>query len=816
MRASRVLGLSGLAVLLCMFLAACGGSKTPTPTPAGPPVITTATLTQATVNVPYVFFVQATGGTGTYTWAISAGTLPPGLSFSDQTAEFTGTPTLLGSYPLTIKVTDQASMTATANFTLVVGGALIIDCNSCVTGTLTLPTGNPGVPYSATLSVSGGVAPYTWCVIESSGACDSGSGGGLPPGLTISTNGIISGTPTTPGTPTTVTVQVTDSEQIHSSASAQLSLTIMGIVTTALPPGFINIAYSQNMTVAGGRPPYTWTISSGQLPPGLSLVPGTCVDSRLATCTISGTPTVPSPPPYTFTAQVTDGETPPAVATQQFTITVAGITNATLNGNYVFSFNGYNGSNSSPLIMAGAFVADGNGDLAPPMGGNGNGGEFDLNSGSGETNVTCPNGIDVGPQPQVIIPGPAGSTYSLQPNGLGTMTIVTSSATYNFQIAIRPDGSGSMIQNNADPNTRGSGTIKVQTKNVTVAQIEGNFVYGVNGADPSGSRYSAAGRYSQVDQNGDLSNGALDVDDAGTTSQQTFLGTLSVTLDPFGRGCNSRLTFNHNNNEGYVYTYYIISANELVLISTDPVGGSNNANLTLWSIRRQIVGGSGFNNGNLAGTTVLELSAQDTNGDADVTTGLFVGQGTSSNDCQNGNYDSATFSFDENQGGTLNQQQSSPGTYCVDTNTGRVTLQGFSGWSTSPPVFYLGGNDPGFVVGTDAAVTSGIMEAQTGASLNLDYWGGTFLPPISAVTDSVTSLIAGNGNITATQYTSGPGGPGGPTNLTLTYSVDNTGRAVVMQNGNIYGILYVVSPTKFILLPASTTPVLNVFAQAGF
>jgi hypothetical protein len=805
-------------------------------------VITTSTVTQATVNVPYIFFVEATGGTGTYTWALTGGSLPPGLSFSDQTAEITGTPTLLGNYSFTLKVTDQASMSDSANLTMTVGGALIIDCNSCSTQyPMALPSGSPGVPYSATLSVTGGVAPYTWCVFETNGTCDNGSGGGLPPGLKISTstdghyNGIISGTPTTPGTPTNFTVRVTDSEQTHSQSEAPLTLTIMGIVTAALPPGYINIAYNQNITAAGGQEPYTWTITSGQLPPGLFLEPGSCVDSRLPTCTISGTPTVPGT--YSFTAQVRDGETPPSVATEQFSITVAGITNSSLNGNYVFSFSGYSGSNSSPVVMAGAFVADGNGNLAPPAGGSGNGGELDVNNGTGEANTGCGGS---GPQQQTIIPGPApGSTYSLQSNGLGTMNIVTSSATYNFQIAIRPDGSGSLIQNNADPNTRGSGTIKVQTKGVTLAQIEGNFTVGVTGADPSGNRYAAAGWYGLNDPNGDLTCTnqlqqficPLDIDDGGTLSQQHFIGTLSTTLDSFGRGCFVDLTFEPSGDH-FTYAYYITSANELVIISTDALGGgmSNNANLTLWSVRRQIVGAGGLSNQNLTGKTVLELSAQDTNGAADVTTGLFVGQGSSSNMCENGAFDNATFTFDQNQGGTLTQQQTVTGQYCVDNTIrsgdnapGRVTLQGFNGiWSTNPPVFYLGGNDPGFVVGTDDAVTSGGLETQTGApytnaSVNLNYWGGTFLPPISAVTDSVTSLLAdGNGNITGTQYTSGPGGPGGPTNLTLTYSVDSTGRALVMQNGNVYGILYVVSPTKFVLLPANTTPALNIFSQAGF
>jgi hypothetical protein len=99
------------------------------------------------------------------------------------------------------------------------------------------------------------------------------------------------------------------------------------------------------------------------------------------------------------------------------------------------------------------------------------------------------------------------------------------------------------------------------------------------------------------------------------------------------------------------------------------------------------------------------------------------------------------------------------------------------------------------------------------------YAGGSISPVLTGVTNSVTELIAdGAGNITAAQYTSGPGGPSGPNKLVLTYNVDDTGRAVVLlPNGNRYGNLYVVSPTKFILLPVGTAPALNIFASGpGF
>jgi hypothetical protein len=235
----------------------------------------------------------------------------------------------------------------------------------------------------------------------------------------------------------------------------------------------------------------------------------------------------------------------------------------------------------------------------------------------------------------------------------------------------------------------------------------------------------------------------------------------------------------------------------------------------------------GWDNTYLTGTSVAELNALDSNGAVDVTTGLFAGNGSSGNNCQN-NYDSATFSYDENQGGTCDggtcgqQPLSSQGTYCVDKMTGRVTLRDFSGqFGKFPPVFYLVKGDEGFVVGTDPAVTSGYLEPQTGSPFTISsvtgsYAGGTAAPITAAVTNAASWFFAdGSGNINGSENTSGPAGPG-QQNFNYTYTVDSTGRVVVQNSGSTIGILYIVSPQKFVLLPTTdNNPALSVFATAG-
>ncbi|MHC4487091.1 MAG: PQQ-dependent sugar dehydrogenase [Planctomycetota bacterium] len=152
--------------------------------------------------------------------------------------------------------------------------------------TTDLPGGQVGKAYATTLRVSGGKRPYSWSV----------SAGNLPDGLTLnSSTGVISGVPIAEGL-STFTVLVEDSNL--ENATQQLVITItppLAIQTNSLPDAPVNQNYSQTLQASGGRPPYTWTIASGGLPPGLGLNPNG---------SISGTPTQQWY--YPFEVQVTD------------------------------------------------------------------------------------------------------------------------------------------------------------------------------------------------------------------------------------------------------------------------------------------------------------------------------------------------------------------------------------------------------------------------------------------------------------------------------------------------------------------------------
>src|SRR5216683_1895601 len=178
--------------------------------------------------------------------------------------------------------------------------------------TTSLPNGNVCASYTAyiTANKGGGSSLDTWTIVS----------GALPAGLTMATSygiesTVVFGTPTKVQT-TAFTVQVRDSA--GETATQPLSITIdpplpLVITSPTPPPATVGTAYFTNLFANGGCQPYTWSITAGQLPPGLALVKG----SNGGT-TISGTPTTKGT--FTFTETVTDSTG--VQSSQQFGITV--------------------------------------------------------------------------------------------------------------------------------------------------------------------------------------------------------------------------------------------------------------------------------------------------------------------------------------------------------------------------------------------------------------------------------------------------------------------------------------------------------------
>jgi hypothetical protein len=217
------------------------------------------------------------------------------------TGLISGTPTDVGIFNFTLRLTDFAQTSVTSNplsITVVAGPLLIL-----TTGDLT--SGTVGVSYSFVLQKAGGDPPYTWS-LES---------GALPAGLTLNANtGTISGSPTEDGT-FSFTVKLTDSQPLEVTSSTLriiVNLAPLVIISNGnLTNGRVNVNYSYQLLFSGGKAPYTWALASGSLPPGLTLDTTTGV--------ISGKPTATGT--FTFTVSLTDGQ-PVTVQSQQLRINV--------------------------------------------------------------------------------------------------------------------------------------------------------------------------------------------------------------------------------------------------------------------------------------------------------------------------------------------------------------------------------------------------------------------------------------------------------------------------------------------------------------
>jgi type II secretory pathway pseudopilin PulG len=167
-------------------------------------------------------------------------------------------------------------------------------CNSFRIVTSTLPAGKEEEPYpSTTLEATDGTPQLTGPPRYNTWTVTSGS---LPPGLALSSQGSISGTPTADGS-YNFTVSVTDDES--RVATKSLAITIQPndpkITTMYFHKGTEGTAYSASLAATGGTDSYSWSVVSGSLPPGLSL----------SGATISGTPTTAGT--YAFSLGITDG-----------------------------------------------------------------------------------------------------------------------------------------------------------------------------------------------------------------------------------------------------------------------------------------------------------------------------------------------------------------------------------------------------------------------------------------------------------------------------------------------------------------------------
>ena len=264
----------------------------------------------ATAGQPYsVQFTLKEPGDACPTFAVSSGVLPPGLSLASDEGTARGTPTQPGSYNFYVTVSYTCGtggkgpgIFSDQQYTINVNGPV----QRLVVTTPSLPDANIGQAYTAPALTASGGTVNSWTLAS----------GTLPAGLTLGSNGAITGTPTQSGT-FSFTVQANGSPNNDTRALSIFVLAPLEVqtLTSQKPPATgltakaaVNAALSTGVKAVGGRGPYAFT-SEGALPPGITLNPttgaitgaGTTAGRFTSTVTVTDATGAKASVPWSFT-----------------------------------------------------------------------------------------------------------------------------------------------------------------------------------------------------------------------------------------------------------------------------------------------------------------------------------------------------------------------------------------------------------------------------------------------------------------------------------------------------------------------------------
>jgi hypothetical protein len=218
--------------------------------------VTNPVVTTGTVNIAFSQTFTQVGGFGTTTFSLFSGTLPAGLTLA-STGVLSGTPTQTGSFPIVVRATDSHGCTGNGpTYTLVIG---------CQVITVTNPASNTGTvntAFSQTFTASNAIPPVTFSL----------NSGTLPAGLTLSSGGVLSGTPTQTGS-FPITVKATDKNScfgVGATYTLVIGCQVITVNNPATNTGTVNTAFSQSFTATNAIGSLTFTTASA-LPAGLTL-----------------------------------------------------------------------------------------------------------------------------------------------------------------------------------------------------------------------------------------------------------------------------------------------------------------------------------------------------------------------------------------------------------------------------------------------------------------------------------------------------------------------------------------------------------------
>jgi hypothetical protein len=219
-------------------------------------------LPGSTVGGSYSQQFSASLSPGPYTWSVTAGTLPPGLSLSSG-GLLSGVTTAEGNYSFTITAIASAGYGASVTTSIAVAPT------GLSVSPASLPGATSGEPYRTALSLSRGVGTATFELV---------SGSALPAGLQLSSTGVLSGTPTSSGS-TSFSVVATDGDGFSTTQGYSMIVEAPGASPVTLSPGTVpqldlGQHLDQALSASGGTAPYSYAITAGALPAGFTLAFG--------------------------------------------------------------------------------------------------------------------------------------------------------------------------------------------------------------------------------------------------------------------------------------------------------------------------------------------------------------------------------------------------------------------------------------------------------------------------------------------------------------------------------------------------------------
>jgi uncharacterized repeat protein (TIGR01451 family) len=237
-----------------------------------------ATLTTPTVGTATSQTLTASGSTTTFTYAVTSGTLPAGLSLDLNTGVLSGTPTSNAATSFTVTATGANGCTGSRAYNVTPV------CPTVSLTPTTVPDAYVGSAVNQTLTASGGTAPYSFTV----------SSGTLPAGLNLSNGGVLSGTPTAGnGAGVSVTIRATDTYGCQGTQTYTLQICpVITVNPVSAANAVVGTGYSQTISGSGGAMPYTFAVAGGALPAWATLNPNTGVISGMPNNTTSATFTI--------------------------------------------------------------------------------------------------------------------------------------------------------------------------------------------------------------------------------------------------------------------------------------------------------------------------------------------------------------------------------------------------------------------------------------------------------------------------------------------------------------------------------------------